>query len=338
MKHRFRRRIFRIAALFAAPLLAHSQLIGNRMVSDLNPGSSGSYPTNLAAFSTNLCFSASTPGLGRELWRWNGSVVSLISNINDTVTALGGGVFVGNDSSPRELTIFSNTLCFTAFDPYRGGELWRYDGTNTWRVADISPDSDDVVKTNPNSSWPNGFVTLGNDLFFSANGGTSKLNYELWKYNGIAVSQVANIHPDSGSDFSSYPTGMTPFKGALYFMADDGSNGYELWRSLGTNATLVANINPGGGSSYPQHFTPWNNHLYFQAYTAASGYELWQTDGTNASQVADLNPGTNGSYPEGLTVFQNAIYFQATDGANGYELWKFNGSSFVLVANINPSG
>jgi ELWxxDGT repeat protein len=340
MTHRLQRQILCLAAAFAlaGPSLTHAQLIGNRMVSDLNPGSSGSDPTNLTAFTTNLCFSAFTPALGTELWRCDGSTITLVSNINNTVTDAGGGVFLGNSSSPRELTVFSNTLYFTAFDPSRGGELWRYNGTNTSRVADISPDADDSVKANPNSSWPTGFVTLGSELFFSANGGTSKLNYELWKYNGASVSQIANIHPDSGSDFSSYPTGMTPFKGALYFMADDGANGYELWRSFGTNATLFANINPGSASSYPEYFTAFNNRLYFSAFTTASGYELWQTDGTNVSQVANLNPSGNGSFPENLAVFNNALYFRANDGSNGYELWKYNGSILTLVSNINLAG
>jgi ELWxxDGT repeat protein len=305
------------------------------MVSDLNPGSSGSYPTNLAAFTTNLCCSASTPATGRELWRSDGSTITLVSNINNTVTDAGGGVFFGNDSSPTDLTVFNNILYFAAYDPYRGDELWRYDGTNVSRVADISPDADDSVKTNPNSSWPSGLVALGSELFFSANSGTSKLNYELWKYNGISVSQVANIHPDSGSDYSSYPTGMTPFQGALYFMADDGTHGYELWRSFGTNAALLADINAGSAASYPKYFTALNNRLYFQAFTTASGYELWQTDGTNVSQVADLSPGSNSSDPENLTVFNNALYFTANDGTNGYELWKYDGSILTLVSNIN---
>ena len=151
MTHRLRRQIFSVALAFAGPLLSHGQLIGSRMVADLNPGSSGSYPTNLTAFITNLCLTASTPAVGKELWRCDGSAIALVSNINDTVTDAGGGIFLGNDSSPRELTVFSNSLCFTAFDPYRGGELWRYNGSNVWRVADISPDADDSVKANPNS-------------------------------------------------------------------------------------------------------------------------------------------------------------------------------------------
>jgi ELWxxDGT repeat protein len=319
---------------------ASGQVIASHQITDLNPGSTGSFPTNLYVYSGSLYFSAYTAATGRELFSYNGTNVTLTTNINDTVTDIGGGVLVGNDSDPSGFTTYSNVLYFSAYDQRRGGELWRYNGTNAARVADISPDADDTIKTTPNSSWPQELTVMGNELFFSANSGTTKPNYELWKYNGSSVSQVANIHPDSGSDFSSYPSGLTVFNGALYFMADDGTHGYELWKATSSGATLLADINPGNASSssYPKYFTIFSNKLYFQAYTSTAGFELWKTDGTNTSIVADLNPGANSSSPDSLTVFRNALYFKATDGTNGLELWKYNGTLLTLVSNINLTG
>jgi ELWxxDGT repeat protein len=319
---------------------ACAQLIGARQVADLNPGGAGSYPTNLTAYAGSLYFSAATPSVGRELWSYNGTNISLVTNINDQVTDVGGGVFVGNDSSPGWLRVFNGALYFSAYDARRGDELWRFNGTNAVRVADINPDANDLIKTNPNNSFPNQLTVLGNELFFSADGGGAKPNYELWKYDGVSATRVANIHPDSGSNYSSYPSGLTVFNGALYFMADDGSNGYELWKAGSTNAVLLANINPGGSNSdsYPKYFTPFNDRLYFQAFNSTSGYELWSTDGTNTSLVTDLNPGSNSSFPDFLTVFKNALYFRATDGTNGFELWKYDGVAVTLVSNINLTG
>ncbi len=327
-------------SLLGINLPANGQIWASRLVTDLNPDSSGSYPTNSYVYGNAVYFSASTLFTGNELWKFDGTNASLVTNINDQVADLGGGVFAGYNSNPGEFNIYSNALYFSAFDQRRGDELWRYNGTNASRVSDISPDADDSIKTNPNNSWPQELTVLGNELFFSANSGTSKANYELWKYNGSSVSQVANIHPDSGGDFSSYPSGLAIFNGALYFMADDGTHGYELWKASSTTATLLADLNSGnaGSSSYPQYFTAFNNKLYFSAFTSSAGYELWRTDGTNTTMVTDLNPGGNGSYPASLTVFRNALFFQANDGTNGYELWKCDGSVLTLVSNINLSG
>lgn len=308
-------------------------------VIDLNPGTNGSYPSNFTAFAESIDFSAYTVPTGRELWRLSGTNVSLVRDINDTADDLGGGFLEGNDSVPQYLTPFGSNVYFSAFDPHRGGELWRDTGTNASRVADINPDSNDNIKTSPNNSWPNQLTVLSNTLYFSANSGTQKPNYELWKFDGLSVTQAVNIHPDSGNDGSSYPSGITPFADALYFMADDGTNGYELWKWSGNKANLLTNINPGGStsSSFPKAFTPFRNELYFQAYDLTNGFELWKTDGTNTSLVADINPGTPDGNPEFLTVCQGALYFRATDAVHGYELWKYDGTNTSLAADINPT-
>ena len=223
---------------------AHAQLTVHR-VDDLNPGANGSFPSNLVAFGNALYFSAYTTNVGRELWKYEGMVITLVSNINDTVGDVGFGNFVGNDSTPIGMTAFRGELHFSAFDPRRGGELWKSDGTNTVRVSDINPDANNTVKTNPASSWPIELTVVSDTLYFSADGGGQFSNYELWSYDGVTVAQAANIRPDFGASHSSYPQGLTAFNGGLYFMADDGMNGYELWKHDGTRASLLANINPG---------------------------------------------------------------------------------------------
>jgi ELWxxDGT repeat protein len=323
------------AGLLPAP--AQSQPVV-RQVADLNPGPNGSFPSNLTVFGSALCFSAYTTDTGRELWKYDGAGITLVSNINDTLQDLGSGVFIGNDSVPTGFTEFRGALYFSAFDPRRGGELWRWDGTNTARVADLNPDANDTIKTLPASSWPRELTVVSNTLYFSADGGGLRPNYELWKYDGAAATLAANIRADSGTSYSSYPQGLTAFNGALFFMADDGANGYELWKYDGTSATLM-NINPGSySSSYPKFFTPFNNALYFQAFHSSYGYELWKTDGASVSLVTNLVAGSGSSFPEYLTVFNGALYFRATDGTRGYELWKYDGTTATLAADLNPSG
>lgn len=54
---------------------------------------------------------------------------------------------------------------------------------------------------------------------------------------------VKDIFPGT---VSSLPNGFTVFNNALYFQADDGTNGNELWRVDGSGtAALVRDIFPG---------------------------------------------------------------------------------------------
>jgi ELWxxDGT repeat protein len=306
------------------------------LLEDLNPGPEASLPAEFTSFSSALYFSAATTATGRELWQWNGEAVVLAANINDTLASPAAG----NSSSPKWLTLFEGQLYFSAFEPRRGGELWRFDGARAARVADISPDASDTIKAQPNSSWPQELTVFNGALYFSANSGALRDNYELWSYNGSTARQVANLRQDSGTLHSSYPKGLTVFGNALYFMADDGTNGAELWKHTAAGETVLMNINPGGAtsSSYPKYFTHWNGFLYFQAFHPERGYELWRTDGTNVSLVADLRPGTSSSFPEYMTAFQNQLYFRATDGVNGSELFRFDGNSITLAADIRPGG
>jgi ELWxxDGT repeat protein len=312
---------------------------GARLLADLNPGSVGSYPSNFTGFGGALYFSAYTLQTGFELWRYNGSTVTLAADINPTADDIGSGVLEGNDSIPAWLTEFGGQLYFSAFHPARGAELWRFDGSQAARVSDINPDLNDAIKVVQNSAWPYQLAVLNDTLYFGATSNTTPPDYELWRYNASGVQQVTNLHPQIGADYSSYPTELTLFNGALYFMADDGAHGWELWRHDGAGTRLF-DLYPGGPetSSYPKDFTPFNNELYFAAFDAASGFELWRTDGNTATLAVDGQPGAESSYPKDLTVYNGALYFQGFDAATGYELRKFTGGQSTLAADINTAG
>lgn len=325
--------------LISAANSAHAAnfLTAHHQISDLNIGSTGSFPSNLTVFSSEFYFSAYTFTTGRELWKYNGTSIALTTNVNDQVSDLGGGLIEGHGSNPKECAIYRNKLFFSAFDSRRGDELWSYDGTNGIRAADINTDANDSIKANPKNSFPSELTILNDTLYFQADGGGNQSDYELWKYNGTNASIVTNINPSNNG--SSFPKGLTLFQNELYFWADDGNRGFELWKHNGTQ-TVSFDLNPGGASSssFPKNFLPFNGELYFQANHASFGFELWKTDGTNVSRVTDINPGTESSFPEFPVVFQQSLYFRATDGIRGSELWKFDGTNSTLVADLNPFG
>ncbi len=326
-----------LAALFISSPTEAANITSIRQIADLNPGSAASSPSNWTVLGEALYFSAYTSEMGRELWKYDGTNITLAANINDTVTDIGGGLFIGNSSTPGSFTAYRNKLYFSAFNPRRGGELWSFDGTNALRVSDINPDANDNIKTNPNNSWPSELTVFNDVLYFSAANGNNESNYELWKYNGTNVTMVTNINP--GNNASSFPRGFTVFKNALYFMANNGNHGFELWKHTGTQ-TVQFDLNPGGSSSssFPNNFIEFNGVLYFQAFHSGSGFELWKTDGVSVSIAADINPGVSDSNPEFLMIYKGSLYFRASDGIHGSELWKTDGTNFTMVADINPVG
>ena len=172
-------------------------------------------------------------------------------------------------------------------------------------------------------------IVFNEELYYFADN-SERMGADLWKYNGMNASIVAEI---GGWD----ETGFVIFNNELYFGASDEIHGHELWKYDGTTASMVADIEPGSNGSEPTDLQVYNGELYFSAYDAPNGFELWMYDGTNApSMVANINPGYNSSFPRTLTVFNNELYFGATDGIHGMELWKYNGTNLSMVVDMNP--
>lgn len=316
---------------------------GTVLVKDINIGGS-SNPQYLTVLADTLYFSADDGADGVELWKTDGTPdgTVLVKNIN-TSTVLNGS------SEPSELTVFNNKLYFRAVGDETGYELWKSDGT---------PDGTVLVKdiyTGPEgggSSWPSGFTTFNNALYFQANNGPRANGAELWKTDGTSEGTVMVKDIEYFGPGYSSPEGFTVFQNELYFQATQNSTstngqapiGTELWKTDGTeNGTvLVKNINPNlRENSDPAGFTVFKGALYFRANDGTSGMELWKTDGTadGTVRVKDINVGGD-SNPTSLIVFNDTLYFQADDGVNGIELWKSDGTETgtTLVRDINNGG
>ena len=237
--------------------------------------------------------------------------------------------------------------------------MWKYDGTNATRVADINPGS--------TSSSPANLTVFNGFLFFAATDPTA--GRELWKYDGTNVSRFAEINPgSSGSSFGAseifngsyyfaatgtntalykydgtnftvvsttrYPESggdMVLYKGALHFSNSGGSIVDQIWKYDGTNFTSLGGVFPG----YFGEIKEYNGILYFPGEESSHGRELWKCDGTNTTFALDIYPGANGSSPIGLTLFQGKLYFLASDAA-GLALWKFDGTNATRINGITP--
>ena len=70
----------------------YTNAAGARLLSDLNPGPNGSYSSNFTSFGDSLFFSAYTLATGFELFRTDGTSVTLVEDINPTSDDIGFGV------------------------------------------------------------------------------------------------------------------------------------------------------------------------------------------------------------------------------------------------------
>jgi ELWxxDGT repeat protein len=303
---------------------------GTMLVSDINPGATGSNPSLLINVNGELFFAADDGVHGLELWETNGAAAGtmMVKDVDPGAPGSIAGVSFAD---------VNGTLFFTATDGTHGDELWKSDGTaaGTVMVKDINPGATD--------SFPELLTNVNGTLLFFANDGTH--GAELWRSDGTAAgtSLVQDINPGAGS---STPTGFGPMavvNGTLFFNATDGTHGFELWKSDGTAAgtRLIADINPGSSDSSPQFMTDVNGELFFTATNLAHGFELWKSDGTTAGTmlVKDINPGAPASFvglPNCTANVGGTLFFTATDGMSGFELWKSDGTAAgtVMVKDI----
>lgn len=203
------------------------------------------------------------------------------------------------------------------------------------------------------------FTNFNGQLYFTAIGtsptstqGGNSIGRELWRVNNGTIELVADLKPNDTSDASSDPGQLTAVgsgeTAALYFTADNGTNGLELWRYDGSQAPVLIDLNtnpildtdgnpvPGGftAGSTPRNLTADSaGNLYFTA-TAPStggvdissgtpipdgteiGTELWRIRADGTRTAFDILPGSQSSLSTTqLTSLLGRLFFSANNGA-----------------------
>jgi ELWxxDGT repeat protein len=335
-------------AVAASGNTVQGNIIGLSFDGTLDRGNSGQGVRIEGAASTNIV-GGTTPGGGNVI-SGNGSVGTTSNGVLITGDLTAQNIVQGNiiGTSSSGLSAIGNSGAGVVLaEGTRGNTI----GAEGWGRNLISGNLNDGVRiTGPavpvglattinvdGEGFPTDLTLFNGAVYFAATGsdGTGK---ELWRYDGITSTRVADINAGIAN---SNPAELTVFNGALYFAAtgSDGM-GQELWRYNGNTTTRITDINTGGGSSTPTGLAIFNGALHFAATSSdGTGRELWRYDGNTAARVADINAGSNSSDPFDLTVLNGALYFAATgsDGA-GRELWHYNGISVTRVTDVNASG
>ena len=336
---------------------ATTELIADNLILDIEVSNFGGVNRAFSVLGNYLYFTADDGSNGSELWRTDGSSVTMVANIcsagcdgaigapytvgswvyfmgdngatgfelwrsNGSTTALVKDIVPGTVGSfPRDFFNYQGVLYFTYSNDANGREIAKSNGTASGTVIY------DLVAGSSGSS-PFGFTAFASRLFFSANS-------QLWSLT--ATQAPAQFYAPNASG-NSYVHSLTVVGSVMFFAATDGVDGRELWVTTGDptdpSATRQAyDIEEGAGDSNPMWLTAFGSRVYFSATTGGGGAELWSSNGFgNASQVAELAAGSNNSYPNDLTVFAGSLYLFANDG----ELWRVTDSTTAKRQSMVP--
>jgi uncharacterized repeat protein (TIGR01451 family) len=309
------------AAVLALALCAAGRAVALEpvLVKNLDLSGSSSSPCAFGSLSASVQLFAATNGLGRELWRTDGTYLgtSLVKDIRNPGSSNPFG-FV-----PFSSPSLGDIVLFTANDG-SGQELWRSDGTlaGTQRVADINPGSG-----GSNPSYLNVVPAVGKVYFKAFDGVTT----DIWETDGATATKYV--------DFLAVDWVVA--RGLeLYFGGEDPDTpvGNELWRMpvVGGSPTLVADIEPGVDGSYPSQITNVGGTLYINAYTSATGREPYVSDGATVTPLGDLTTTGDGStHPAYFTALGSWVYFTGTPGLMRTDGTAAN-TSVVLAGGEGP--
>lgn len=291
------------------------------LVSDVNPGFTGSFPRYIMEYNGVMYFVAG-----------NGTHSKLYSSDGTTSGAQLVGPTVGN-GVVWYLTQYNGQLYFTYDDGIHGLELWTSDGTTagTHLLKDIWTGT--TGGGIPYSSNPTFFTVCNGLLFFQAS--TPTRAQGLWVTDGTeaGTQMLGNQYSDPFASVSNFIV----LNNKIYFEGNAGS-GYGMWSSDGTTAGTQLVKSGVIGSPSTTHAIL-NGKFYFQSYDNTLGGELWVSDGTDVGTVLvkDINTISFSSDPQNFFSDGQKVYFVANDGITGRELWSTDGTNAgtQLVKDIN---
>lgn len=236
-------------------------------ISNFDNVGSGNRATGFIEFANNLYFIAHEATTGRELYRYDGTTVSMVQDLNP---GAGNGVY------PTRPVVLGDTLYFGGDDGVTGMELWKYDGTTMALVVDLLPGG---------LSQPRYFHSDGTRIWFRA---IDSLNVNNTGYR--------HVHSWDGTTLTSYPTHLgywADLVGVLNgnMIATGISNqgnmneNWGLFEFDGSTWNLLFDFAPSSAYWDVEGQTITNNTLWFQADSGSTNDGIFSYDGTTVTQV-----------------------------------------------------
>jgi ELWxxDGT repeat protein len=271
------------------------------VAANINTGG-GSNIANLKVIGNHLYFKGYNTTTNNQVWRYNGSVATMISNNIVSFPVL----------SP-DFTEYNSEVYFTASEGVNGLEMWKHDGINF-------PLLEEEFNVGAANGSPYSYFLFNSELYMGANDGVN--GTELWKFDGASKILVADINSGAGN---SNPNYFTEFEGKMFFKANDGVNGSELW-SLESCFSTSSSISPSACDSFisPDGSILTTSGIYYDTLNNSNGCDSIIT--INLTVI----PVDNSVTLSGNTLNSNAI--------NSTYQWVDCNSNFsALVGTTNSS-
>lgn len=285
---------------------------GAYLVKDIDSRTNVAHSSSPAGFVQSgpfVYFRATMPETGQELFRTDGTSVSLVA---DTLPGEASGIATSELSTADFFGVFDpeavdlgGTLLFTGSNGRGGRTLWSATATSASPLADIYPGGDAVVRK---------LTVAGSRAFFLAEGssGTS-----LWETDGTAggTRAVARVTPP-GCDISQdtgfcYDSDLVAGPSGSLFFTQRDEEGPAIYEASGEPVRLrrVLSSEDGRAASL-LGLTPVGDRLFF---SRSPG--LWVTDSSGTRKLA----------PSALHPFAlgELLVFHTEDGS----LWATDGTA-----------
>ena len=250
---------------------------GTVLLADVNPGSTGSAPSDFTQLGNDVYFFMNESATTVGLWQSDGTAAGT-AMVFDAFPSVQVNA-VSYSPTLASLTSIGSKLFFSAeyADDSPQYQLWASDGTNGG-TGQVNPSS---LPSGSSFGEMQDLIPLGDLLVFTADDGQGA---ELWESDGTAggTTLITDQGPSIGNySYSSYSNAYGDQTlvddGILYFAGHTPAAGVELWQTDGTAAgtQMVSDFSPGTYSSDPLPLAVVNNQLFFYANDGIHGEELW---------------------------------------------------------------
>jgi ELWxxDGT repeat protein len=317
---------------------------GTRLLRDIQPGASGSFPSLFTVQGGRVLFAAaSTSG---ELWATDGTAqgtVRLAQAPSQIVQILphGSSIYfnefnnagsnlwvLDSGGKPRRLRVFPShwrssglglheiggRVLLTQYDSESGeSTLLRTDGTRGGTVPLGPPYSFARLDK---------LYGLGSRVLFAASrSGNPAGETDLWFLDPAMKAPRRLLGCPGGCPRLAPSTPLVPLQGRLLFAGRDAAHGRELWATDGTpqGTRLVKDLCPGPCDGAPAGFRPTLGRVLFED----AKQDLWSTDGTadGTVRLAHLPYAVSSlGLPVDLAPLDGRIVFSRLD-ASGVRPW-----------------
>lgn len=284
------------------PWISDGTVAGTERIVDLNPGpGASSSPRSFFPFDDLLLFTAETPGGGREPHVTDGTAAGTMLLAETGPGTLG-------TTTPNWFRFGEHVYFINSGFQSEDVELWRTDGTPTGTIlfADLNP--------GPESSFPGGFVDLGERLLFSAMQGNTR---RLFVTDGTTTDLLDTIAGWAGTVLAIDASTALVLDGTI-------NSDRQIWVTDGTPAgTTFLGLWPFEGDAIRDAFHLTDDRLLLTLEEPVDGQELWVTGGLGGTtrQLFDVGPGD--SRPDDLVRIGDTVVFSADNGVDGRELFSF---------------